>query len=227
MAIEKSQISRSQGDGGGSASDPAAATGDRKWTDQLAKAATILGAFFAVGQTGSQIIQSHYQHQIELAKAQQNLVLDKQKSDSALASEFLKFIMEKQADDRKRSLLFDALSNVPSHPLQAWAKTQHTEYEKRLAALERAREAQLSAPDEKSEADRKVRSLEFEIQTLSARIHIYREDPEKTEPLYVQRQKLREQLAFAKGSYSVAEKKAALAASPETVVDAAAVVSFR
>jgi peptidoglycan L-alanyl-D-glutamate endopeptidase CwlK len=208
------------------ATGPSAAAESSGLAARLSTAATILGAFFALGQTGSQFIHGYYQHQIELSKAQQDLILDKQKSDSALASEFLKLILDKDTDDRKRSLLLDALSSIPSHPLQSWAKLQYTTYEAKLDALDRARRDQLSAYDEKNEAERKVHLLEGQIASISATIEIYREDPDRTEKLHVQRTKLREQLAFAKGNFSVVERKTALANSPETADKAAITFSL-
>lgn len=195
--------------------DPVSSTAKVGLLDQLTKAAAVLGAFFAAGQTGSQLIQSHYQ-------AQQSLALEKQKSDSALASEFLKLILDKDTSDSKRSLLLNALSTLSSHPLQVWAKAQYAENEKKLEALEQARIAQLAA-FELNGADREIRSLETGMTVLTMQMTIYRDDPEKSQALHLERTKLREKLAFAKSNHSLAEKKVALAASPSTAAAAAAV----
>ena len=83
-----------------------------RWSDQFAKAAAILGAFFAVGQTASTIIQGYFQTQSTLAKSKQDLELAKQKSDADLAAGFLQIILSKDTPDDKRSMLLGALATL-------------------------------------------------------------------------------------------------------------------
>ena len=211
----------------------------RNWGVQLTTAATILGAFFAAGQTLSQVVQSWGQHKIEIAKGEQELALAKekstqeiklnqQKSDGALASDFLKLINDKETSDAKRIFLLDALAALETHPLQAWAKTQRESIEKNLIALDKARERQLSAFDEKTEADRNLQSLQSDIEVISVQIQIYRDDVEKTNQLQLRRRQLREQLALAKKTVAVAETKVVIAASPTAAPPAdAALVKFQ
>jgi len=180
------------------------------WSDQLSKAAAILGAFFAVGQTGSQIVQGYYQHQIELAKSKQDLELAKQKSDSDLASNFLTLILSKDTPEEKRSMLLDALSTLQNHPLQKWAKIRHEEIERNLAGLEHARDARLAASQEKNETDRKVGDIRAHIQELSVQIQLHREDTNLTDKLHEEQITLAQQLAVSVAAQVVAESKIAV-----------------
>jgi len=177
------------------------------WSDQLSKAAAILGAFFALGQTGSQIVQGYYQHQIELAKSSQDLELARQKSDSDLASQFLALILSKETTEDKRSMLFDALSTLQNHPLHEWAKIRHDEIEKNLAGLDRARVARLAATQEKSETDRKVGDIRAHIQELSVQINLHREDTTLTDKLLEQQLVLSQQLSVGRADQVRAESK--------------------
>jgi hypothetical protein len=179
------------------------------WSDQLSKAAAILGAFFAVGQTGSQIVQGYYQHQIELAKSSQDLDLAKQKSDSDLASNFLTLILSKDTPEEKRSMLFDALSTLQNHPLHQWAKIRHEEIERNLAGLDRARDARLAASQEKNETDQKVGDIRGHIQELSVQIRLHREDTDMTNKLHEDQITLARQLAVGVAAQVVAESKVA------------------
>jgi len=219
-----------------SGDNPPAKTG---WAGQLTTAATILGAFFALAQTLSQMIQSYGQHTIAVEKATQEikinrekstqeLKLNQQKSDGALASDFLKLINDKETSDAKRITLLDALAALPTHPLQNWAQTQRANIEKNLTALDNARERQLSAVDEKTGADRKVQSLQADIEVVSVQIQYYRDDVEKTNQLQLQRRKLREELALAKGVVAVAETKVVIATAVSAAPSAdAALVKFQ
>jgi predicted chitinase len=174
--------------------------------EQLSKAAAILGSLIAVGQGGSQLVQSHYQHKIELTKADQELKLSKQKSDAALASEFLKLILDSNTSEKDRALLLGALAAIPEHPLQAWAKERRDRTEKLLQDLETADQAQLAALNE---ADGKVHDLEGQIKFISLDIMRVQEDPEKAGPMRKQRRELSEQLALAKATQRASQVVAA------------------
>lgn len=174
-----------------------------QWSsDQLTKAATVLGAFFAAGQTGSQLVEGHYGHQIELAKLEQDRVLARQKSDSDLATQFLALILAKDTSDENRSLLYDALSTLQNHPLQAWAKARHSKMEKDLANLEQTRGAQLAAASDA--ATQEVDRLQTQIQELAAQIELHREDTDRTEKLHIEQIDLVQKLSFAKAAQSKA-----------------------
>lgn len=176
----------------------------------LSKAAAILGSFIAVGQTASQTVAGYYQHKIELAKAQQDLDLNKHKSDSALATQFLQIILDKQTADKDRSLLYDALAAIPGHPLQAWALTRHEAIEKGLDQLAQTYQAQLDALRSKDETVGQVRDLEARIESYGVRISLVREDTKQTEDLQAERRKLSEQLARLKATASRAEATVAV-----------------
>jgi hypothetical protein len=146
-----------------------------RWSDQLAKAAAILGAFFAVGQTASTIIQGYFQTEAALAKSKQDLELAKQKSDADLASGFLQLILSKDTPDDKRSMLLGALATLKGHPLQEWALERHQEIERNLAKLDQARAARLTALQEKSEADKTVNGLQAQLDEIASVMGLQRD----------------------------------------------------
>ena len=186
------------------------------WSDQLLKAATILGAFIAAGQTGSQALQGYFQHKIELAKASQDLTLAKEKSDSDLASNFLTLILSKDTPPDRRSMLLDALSTLQTHPLHQWAAVRHDEIERNLAGLQTARDAQLEALQEKSTADGNVDDIQSQIQQLTFEILIHREDTDLTATLQEKRITLVNRLSPAKAAQAQAEKTVAVINTPHT-----------
>jgi hypothetical protein len=187
-------------------SDKAVRTG---WSDQLAKAAAILGAFFAVGQTASQIVQGYYQTQSTLAKSKQEMELAKEKSDADLASGFLQLILAKDTPEDKRSMLLDALSTLQDHPLQKWALARHEEIERNLSKLEHARAARIAALQEKSEADRTLNELQARIEENQSEMTLRREDTEATNTLQEQQVALQKQLVLARASQEVAKNNVA------------------
>jgi hypothetical protein len=176
----------------------------------------ILGAFFALGQTASQIVQGYYQHQIELAKSSQDLELARQKSDSDLASQFLTLILSKDTSEEKRSMLFDALSTLQNHPLHQWAKIRHDEIEVNLAGLEKARGARLAASQEKNETDQKVGDIRAHIEELAVQIQLHREDTSLTEKLHDQQISLAQQLAVGVAAQVRAESKVTIVGGTNT-----------
>jgi putative chitinase len=193
----------------------------------LSQAAAILGSFIAVGQTGSQIVIGYYQHKIEVAKAQQQITLEKQKSDSALAAQFLTMILDKQTADKDRALLFDALAGISGHPLQAWATSRHEAIEKSISQLTQSHEAEIDALQNKDDRVRQVQALEDQIQSIGIRIQLVREDIPQTEELQSQRRTLSEQLAKLKGDARRAEATVAVRIlGSEGAPAASTVVSF-
>jgi predicted chitinase len=182
------------------------------WTDQLAKAAAILGAFFAAGQTLSQLIQGYAQHRIEEIKAIQEVNLARQQSDSTLATQFLTLVLNKDTSDEKRSMAFDALATLSSHPLSGWARARHDEIEKNLAGLQQARDAGLKAVDEKNAADGDLAMKKAKLTELHYEIELHREDTDKTGELFKEQTILVQQISLATATQARAASQVELLA---------------
>jgi len=97
--------------------DPAPKAGDvpGNWIDTLARSAAVLGAFIAAGQTASKIVESYYNQQIAITKANTELDIGRQKAESALATDFLNLILKKETTERNRSLILRC-TQLPSYP---------------------------------------------------------------------------------------------------------------
>jgi len=165
------------------------------WMDRVAKSAAILGAFVAVGQTASKTVESHYQQQIEEAKAKAEIEINKEKSESSLASDFLKIILDKNTSESDRVMVLDALRGLPNHPLQKWAQENYASREASLAAYERADKERLSALSDEDQQSRTSKELTAELTLITIEIDRNKNDQSKSDELRNKRFVLSQQLA--------------------------------
>jgi predicted chitinase len=189
------------------------------WLDGLARSAAVLGAFVAVGQTASKAIESHYQQNIEEAKARADIQISKEKSESGLASDFLRIILAKETSERDRKLVLDALRSLPSHPLQKWAESRYIASEALLAAMERAQKARLGALSEQDPERRQTADLTAQIALLDVEVQLYKDDPTKSEELRGRQIVVTQQLALViKGNAAARTVGTVPAAAPITAM---------
>ena len=165
------------------------------WLDRLARSAAVLGAFIAVGQTASKTVESHYQQKIEEAKANAEIKISKEKSESSLASDFLKIILDKDTSPSDRVLVLDALRGLPTHPLQKWAEERYTAGEAAMAAYERADNDRLRALSEQDQQSRTTKELTAQLTLVTIQIERYKNDQDKSEKLRNERFVISQQLA--------------------------------
>ena len=200
--------------------DPAPKAGDvpGNWIDTLARSAAVLGAFIAAGQTASKIVESYYNQQIAITKANTELDIGRQKAESALATDFLNLILKKETTERNRSLILDALSFLPTHPLQQWAKEKHQAIAAELAAIDRAHQERLSAQSEDNPQARLVNDLRAQQDELGAQILFFEEDPERVSQLRDQQIVIAHQIAATlQPPNSVVENNAVASVKTATV----------
>ncbi|MBV9247896.1 MAG: hypothetical protein JO227_01435 [Acetobacteraceae bacterium] len=163
------------------------------WMDRLSRSAAILGAFIAVGETASKMVESHFQQQIEESKARAEITINKEKSESTLASDFLKIILDKDTKDKDRSMVLDALSALPNHPLQQWASARHVAIEAALTAYEKLDVERLKALQDQGPGS--MGDLRAQQDQLTIEIEQNKDDPAKVTELRSRRMIVADQIA--------------------------------
>jgi hypothetical protein len=157
----------------------------------VSAAAAAFGAVVTVGQSAVEAVRGHYQQQIAMKKAEQELALGKQRgeqdlhisklkseqdlalaqrqSDSSLSEAYLKIIFGKDTSESDKFMIVKALSKLDTHPLNAWAKNYETQKAEQIAAIDAANERQSAAlASNKPQAEKNVDDLKARIDQLRA-----------------------------------------------------------
>jgi predicted chitinase len=202
-------------DQGSAEQKPASAT---VWMEKLTKFAAVLGAFVALGQTGSEAIRGYWQREADLAKAEQDLKLTQAKAtqeleltrlkeSSKLAQDYIQMLMNKDVSAPDRIMLLGALGQIKDHPLQTWAQKRYDAITKNLDAINRARDEQIKAYSEKDEKEREAHLIEAKIAEANEQAKLKSEDVAASGQFKEEVRKLSERLATLKGEIGVVVAK--------------------
>jgi len=136
----------------------------------------IIGAAIAAIQTGTTAISGHYSEKAAEIQADKTLELQKLKDSSDLAKTYLDMILSAETSPQDRTLLYDALSNIQGHPLQAWAKMRYESNRKFVEELLKNAQAQASAELIKEEQLRESEKLRLQAESISLEMAKARDD---------------------------------------------------
>ena len=185
---------------------------------KITSAAAVLGTLFAVGQSGSALIQGYIQSHTQIE-------LEKLKTNSDVFDKYFQLAFGKETTQDNNVILLGALAEIDGHPLQNWARER---YKLKIQSIKDvdAAEAKLSeAQDEKDQAQRHVAMVSAKIKETTAYLVGLPETPDARKPYLEQQKSLTIELALAnaeveqsKANTSVASQRLKIISSSQSQI---------
>lgn len=135
--------------------------------ETLIKWGTVAAGLIAAAQAGTTWINGYFGERNANIAAQQNVELQKVKDQSELARTYLDLILSDQTTPQDRTLLYDALSQLKDHPLQAWAKQRYETNRLYVVALAKNAQERAEAARIKEESQRESTELKLEADAIT------------------------------------------------------------
>ncbi len=135
--------------------------------ETLIKWGTVAAGLIAAAQAGTTWINGYFSERNANIAAVQSVELQKVKDQSELAKTYLDLILDDQTTPQDRTLLYDALSQLKDHPLQAWAKQKYDANRLYMEALVRNAQERAEAARIKEESQRESTELKLEADAIT------------------------------------------------------------
>lgn len=143
----------------------------------------VLAAAVSLGQAASSWITGYWQSQTEDLKAKNEIALEKVRTNSDLAKNYLDLFVSADVNDAQKILVLDALAHLPDHPLKTWAAERVNRYNAMNDTLLQVAKSRAEANKIKDEAERKRQELENKGKELLARIEVAHDNQSELEEL--------------------------------------------
>jgi hypothetical protein len=181
-------------------------SGDSSWSGRITRAAAVLGALIAVGQSGAEFVRGWMQERLEATKA-----------NAEMFNKYFDLVLsDKNPGDRV--LVYGALASIPDHPLKDWAQQHYQQQMNAVTAYDLAIKAQVDAQSDEDEKQRAVEDIQAQINQAQAEIQAAPEDLEKHKELEARYKDLEGKLALAKGALAeIKETKVAVASTVQKI----------